>query len=154
MDSLLRLFFSVQLCSFSQKCPPKPNQRFDFFFQYLKVKTSWICQCSMQFDKFAIWQICNLKNDLIRRGCNRVKKNLYRLATTAKCGGDGSAAPWWCCSLLLLVILTAVSWLFPFPFSQEMEEGFTSAITSLLGSSESSSSHSFILGFNFIRIIY
>ena len=148
MDGLLRLFFSVQLCSFPKNVPQKPNQRFVFFFQYLKVKTNWICQCSMQFDKFAIWKM------IIRRGCNRVKKNLYRLATTAKCGGDGCAAPWWCCSVLLLVILTAVSWLFPFPFSQEMEEGFTSAITSLLGSSESSSSHSFILGFNFIRIIY
>ena len=148
MDGLLRLFFIVQLCSFTQKCPPKTKSKLWFFFQYLKVKTSWICQCSMQFDKFAIWKM------IIRRGCNRVKKNLYRLATTAKCGGDGCAAPWWCCSVLLLVILTAVSWLFPFPFSQEMEEGFTSAITSLLGSSESSSSHSFILGFNFIRIIY
>ena len=153
MDGLLRLFFSVQLCSFSQKCPPKTKSKIWFFFNSLKSKqveyVSALCNLTnLQFDKFAIWKM------IIRRGCNRVKKNLYRLATTAKCGGDGCAAPWWCCSVLLLVILTAVSWLFPFPFSQEMEEGFTSAITSLLGSSESSSSHSFILGFNFIRIIY
>ena len=58
MDGLLRLFFSVQLCSFSQKCPPKtkPNQRFDFFFNILMSK-------QVEY----ISALCNLKNDYKKR---------------------------------------------------------------------------------------
>ena len=140
MDGLLRLFFLSFNYVFFPKNVPKTKSKIWIFFQYI-LKSKQVEYVS------ALW---NLKNDY-KKKLQPCEKNFYRLATTAKCGGDGCAAPSWCCSVLLLVILTAVSWLFPFPFSQETEEGFTSAITSLLGSSKSSSSHSFILGFNFSK---
>ena len=133
-------FFYLSTMFFFPKMSPKTKSKIWIFFQYI-LKSKQVEYVS------ALW---NLKNDY-KKKLQPCEKNFYRLATTAKCGGDGCAAPSWCCSVLLLVILTAVSWLFPFPFSQETEEGFTSAITSLLGSSKSSSSHSFILGFNFSK---
>ena len=66
-------FLAFNYVVFSQKCPPKTKSKiWFFFFNILKSKqveyVSALCNLTnLKFEKFAIWKICNLKNDYKKR---------------------------------------------------------------------------------------